>query len=408
MSITFHQIPDAIASGFNDLNFVVSSSQSHQTQFRYNTQIWDASGNTIASFVNLKQPTYSNLLFDAHRTVQKYLTYDISNLIVGNKGWRNGVNVFKKFRLTVIEEYPRLSFHASGTSDWVIATNSAMNMQDWINNGLGGRYAGNSTRKWMTNSPDHVKVRLTDSYELGTISTFTNNVYYLKIETYGYDNALIKTATIRNYNSALADDSNKFPSILCGPADLNASTLDTGTQTLITDATKYYRVAAFDNTNTQSNEWKYFDLDTECLRDGTYKRLFFLNSLGRFDAFNFNQVSEDSIEVEKSRYDKLLGVLGLTTFTYNTYQQKTSVFHSKVKQKYKLRSGFVDTDTAEWIKELIASPLVYILIPINSGNTWVACTVDETSYTSKKTITEKLFNIELTITLSIDSHRQAL
>lgn len=411
MSISFLQIPDAISSGFDPMNFVVSSTASHNTQFRFNSELLDENGDTIASFINLKQPTYGNLLFDAHRTIEKYLSYDISNLIAGTTGWQLGVNVFKKFQLKVIEEHPQLVFHASGVSSYVIAINSAMNWQDYVNFELGDRYASNSSRNWLTNQPTRIKVRIGDSYELGTIdagSAIDTNLSYLKIETYNSAGTLIQTATKSNPYTALATDSARFMSILVGPDDLNATTLTTGSQPLITDSVHYYRVASFNSVNTQTLEWKEFELDRSCTRDDTYTRLYFLNSLGRFDAFNFDFIRDDSIQSTKARYNKLLGVLTASTFTYNTYQQETSVFHSKVEQKYRLRSGFVDNDTAEWLKELIASPLVYMIAPINSGNTFVAVTVDNSTYQAKKTEVEKLFNIEIDITLSTITQRQRL
>lgn len=406
MAISFIQQPDIVVSGFNEMNFVVSSSISTTTGFKFKSKLLDSSSATIAEFYHLKQPTYGNLLFDAHRTIENYLSYDISNLIAGTTGWQKGVNVFKKFKLNV-QEYLPAGLQASANSSDVYAVNSAMDFQDWVNFGLGGRIATNSTRKWMTNQPTRIKIRTGDSYELGTIMTTANYVNLLKIETYNFSNTLVQTATKTNTNSAMPDDGSKFPSILCGPADLNATTLTTGSQPLITSAIKYYRVAAFDNASGQSTEWKEFELDQDCLRE-SYNRLYFLNSLGRFDAFNFTQVNQDDIEVNKSNYDKLLGTLSLGGFTHSTYERSTSVFHSKIKQKYKLRSGFVDTATALWLKELIASPIVYMIVPINTGNTWVAVNIEETNYTAKKVISDKLFNIELTVSLSNDSQRQRL
>jgi hypothetical protein len=406
MAVNFIQYPDSIVSGFNEMNFVASSSISTTTGFKFKSKLLDSVGATIAEFYHLKQPTYGNLLFDAHRTIENYLSYDISNLIAGTTGWQKGVNVFKKFKLNV-QEYLPAGLQASANSPDVIAVNSSMDWQDWINFGLGGRSVGTSTRKFMTNSPTRVKVRTGDSYELGAIVVAPQEVKYLKIETYDFTNTIVQTATINNAYYTIPDDGSKFPSITCGPLNLNASSLDTGSQPLITTAIKYYRVAVFDSANSQSTEWKEFELDQECLRD-SYNRLYFLNSLGRFDAFNFNQVNQDDIEVSKSNYDKLLGTLSLSGFTHSTYERSTSVFHSKIKQKYKLRSGFVDTATALWLKELIASPIVYMIVPINTGNTWVAVNIEETSYTAKKVISDKLFNIELTVSLSNDSQRQRL
>jgi hypothetical protein len=407
MAVNFIQQPDSIVSGFNEMNFVASSNISGYAGFKFKSKLIDSVGATIAEFYHLKQPTYGNLLFDAHRTIENYLSYDISNLIAGTTGWQKGVNVFKTYKLNVQEFTTASGLLASAVTTDIIAVNSSMDWQDWINFGLGGRNVGGTTRKWMTNQPSRVKLMLTDSYELGTMVLAPQEVKYLQVETYDFTNTLVQTATINNAYYTIPDDGSKFPSITCGPVNLNATSLTTGSQPLITSATKYYRVATFDSSNARNIEWKEFELDQDCLRD-SYNRLYFLNSLGRFDAFNFTQVSEDNIEVGKSNYDKLMGTLSLSGFTHSTYERRTSVFHSKIKQKYKIRSGFVDTATAFWLKELIASPLVYMIVPINTGNTWVAINIDETSYTSKKVISDKLFNIELNISLSNDSQRQRL
>jgi len=413
MAVNFIQQPDEISSGFNEMNFIASSNIAGQKGFKFKSKLLDSVGATIAEFYHLKQPTYGTLLFDAHRTIENYLSYDISNLIAGTTGWQKGVNVFKKFKLNVQEFIGAggtmaSGFYASAVTTDILAVNSSMNWQDWVNFAiLGGRNVGGTTRKWMTNQPTRVKLMLTDSYELGTMVLAPQEVKYLQVETYDFTNTLVQTATINNAYYTIPDDGSKFPSITCGPVNLNATSLNTGSQPLITSATKYYRVATFDSSNAQNIEWKEFELDQDCLRE-SYNRLYFLNSLGRFDAFNFTQVSEDNIEVGKSNYDKLMGTLTLGSFTHNTYERRTSVFHSKIKQKYKIRSGFVDTATAFWLKELIASPLVYMIVPINTGNTWVAVNIEETSYTSKKVISDKLFNIELTVSLSNDSQRQRL
>lgn len=409
MAISFLQVPDTVTSGFNPMNFVVSSTQSHQTGFRYNVEVIDWDGNTMASFVQLKQPTYGNLLFDAQRTVERYLSYDNSHIISGSTNWKiNSDYTRKRYKVKVIEEYPRLSFHASGESSYIYAINSAMNWQDYVNFGLGGRIASNSTRKWMTDQPERIAIREDDRYELGTICSALNVVSYLKIETYDSGHNLLKTATRINSESA-GTDTRFVLSILCGPDDLNNTTLSSGTQPLIEDNTAYYRVACFDVVDTQSTEWKYFDIDRSCTRDGTYARLFWLNPLGRFDAYNFNFMKDDSIEVDKAKYQRLLGTMNSpSSFTYSTHQQETSVFHSTVRQKYKLRSGYIDTDTSEWLKELIASPLVYMIIPINTGDTFVAVTIDNTNYQAKNTAVEKLFNVDIDVTLSTISQRQRL
>lgn len=411
MPITLNQQPEIVVPGFNPMIFLASSGSAHNPLFSYLIELKDGTGAVINEYYYLKQPVYGSVIFDSHRTIENYLSYDITNLINNTSGWQTGVNVFKKYKVKITENYPPTGLNDNVESSYVYAINSSMSWLDYVNNGLGGRTASTSSRQWLTDQPSTIKIRTGDHYEMGTICMSNNAVDYLKIETFDESGTLLKTATKANPFAVPATDAQRFISILCGPADLNAMSLTTGTQPLIQNNTHSYRVSTWYTFTPDGQSLRYmnFEIDRDCTRDGSYQRLFWLNPLGRFDAFNFTFTGEDTIEVEKSRYDKLLGNLTTTSFTYNTYQQSTSVYHSKIKQKYKLRSGFINTETATWLKELIASPLVYLLVPNSAGvNKFVACTVDNTSYTSKKTEVEKLFNIEIDVTLSVDSQRQRL
>ena len=73
-------------------------------------------------------------------------------------------------------------------------------------------------------------------------------------------------------------------------------------------------------------------------------------------------------------------------------------------KKYLLRSGYVDTATSNWLKELVQSPLVYMII----DNQFISINIKTTSYTTKNTLQSKLFNIELEVELANDTYRQRL
>lgn len=392
--------------------FVASSSQAHQTNFRFRVQVCDSVGNVLKELRYPKDPTYGTLYFDAHQIIENYLSYDITSLINQTTGWQKGVNTFVEYYINVAEEYGpdgSIAVAASGNSNHIKAINSAENFSEW------GQHSINNNRviflgtgeevTWLTNQPSRIKIRNGDSYELGTIDDIggTQGIHRLQVRTYNSSGTLLKTAMINNPYTALSATDQQFLSILCGPDDLNNTTLSVGTQPLIEDDTSYYTVDIINSFGFQKIESKRFDIDRDCTRSD-YKRLFWLNPLGRFDAYNFLGVSDDITKVEQSRYSRLLGVKTSTSFTFTKYQAESSVFHSMVRQSYKLRSGFVNSETALWLKELIASPRVYMII----DGAFVPVNVKTLEYQAKTTLQEKLFNIELDVELSVANQRQRL
>lgn len=390
--------------------FVVSSNQTWQPNFRYWARIMDASGNTLREFRQSPDYQYGNLYFDAHRTIENYLTYDISNLIAGTVGWQKGVNTFIEYKLNVTEEYgDTITTHVSGESTFIKAINSAQDFDKWVGSTIfDDRVIFNTPAiaKFLTNQPAAIPIRVNDSYELGLITHVgsTVGVNRLRVRTYDSGGTLLKTGTVANPYTTLATTDEKFLSILCGPKDINLTSLTAGTQPLIEDNTAYYIVDVITQSDTVKTEEKRFNIDRTCTRSDSYDRLYWLNSLGRFDAFNFLAMKDDIQEVEQARYSRLLGVKASTSFTFTKSQVRSSVFFSEVRQSYRLRSGYINTDIAQWLKELIGSPRVYMII----AGEFIPVNIKTSSYQAKTTLQEKLFNVEVEVELSVPSQRQRL
>ena len=396
MSVSFIQQPDLYTSGFDPINFLASSNQTTQTNFRYRIRVLNSSGQTISEF---RQPPYyadGTCLFDAHRTIENYLSYDIAKLIVPTYGWQVGVNTLVEFSVNIAEEYGTVpAAFASSTSSVIKAINSAQTYLNRINNPVFDRLiTASDSGNWLTNQPT-IDIRTGDSYQLALIEE-GGVVTKLVVKTYNSSGALLKTGTV---NISSADD---YKSILVGPDDLNSTTLSTGTNPLIEADTAYYEVYAQEVTAAVTNTLR-FNIDRDCLRD-SYNRIFWLNPLGSIDGFNFTQMPDDNIDVESFTYNKLQGVRTSASFTYKTYQQERSNFFNKSQQKYKLRSGYINTEKSVWLKELIQSPIAWMVI----DGQFVGINILTNTYQAKTTLQEKLFNIELEVELSVDTQRQRL
>jgi hypothetical protein len=409
MAVTFIQQPDLFVSGFDPIIYLASSSQTTQTNFRYRIQILDASANVITE---LRKPAYyadGTVDLDAHRIIENYLSYDMTNLIAGSVGFKTGVNVYKKFKVNIREEYGTvISGYASAESSYTYAINSAQTYLNQINSPIDDLvYKGIPLTygTFLTNQPSTIDIRVGDSYELGFLNYATNGTHHMRVKTYDESGTLLKNSTFNNTWVADATDKEHFLSVLCGAGNLNSWSVDSGSaQPLIADGVAKYEVMFENSTNTLVSNTLTFRIDRECTRDGNYNRLFWLNPLGRIDAFNFTQIADDNISVQSSNYNRLQGTRTSSAITYNTYSHERSNFFNSSKQRYTLNSGYIDTATSVWLKELVQSPLIFMII----NSQFVAVNILTTEYQAKSSYKEKLFNVTMEIELSADTKRQRL
>ena len=409
MSVTFIQQPDLFVSGFDPIIYLASSNQTTQTNFRYRIQIIDASGNVVTE---LRKPPYyadGTCDLDAHRIIENYLSYDMANLIAGSVGFNTGVNVYEKFKVNIREEYGSvISGYASAESSYIYAINSAQTYLNQINNPIDDlAYKGIPLTfgTFLTNQPSTIDIRVGDSYELGFLNYATNGTHHMRVKTYDESGALLKNSTFNNTWVADSTDKEHFLSVLCGAGNLNSWSVSSGSaQPLIADNVAKYEVMFENSTNTLVSNTLTFRIDRECTRDGNYNRLYWLNPLGRIDAFNFTQIADDNISVQRTNYNRLQGTRTSSGITYNTYSHEQSNFFNSSKQRYTLNSGYIDTATSTWLKELVQSPLIFMII----NGQFVAVNILTTEYQAKSTYKEKLFNVTMEIELSADTKRQRL
>lgn len=409
MAITILQEPTTYTSGYNPNLFVVSASNSGSyttDPFRYICQI-NVNGSTVFEFALLKRPN-GNCLFDAQRTVENYLSANIQAIKNQTYGFvDNASGVYVKYQMVFKSEvmlgggiWTPLDT-VSSLDYWAI--NSALPYSEWVSDNLNShKISATGTKEFLTNQPDNILIREGDTHELSMMTDTNNACKRLVIKTYLENGTLQNTGTINNPYNTISGNSGRFLSILVGPNDINNSTLTTGTNPLINGSTSYYEVWIENSSNARRSTVKRFTIDRTCLRDDKYFRLFWLNNYGRFDSINFTQVADKSIEVEQSLFNKVLGTEDSNSYTFGVDEHEKLPFFTEVQTSYKLRSGFIDTDTAEYLTSLYSSPYVYMMI----DGVLTAIVIKDKSYTVKKTIQEKLINIELNVGLSVAHQRQ--
>lgn len=106
----------------------------------------------------------------------------------------------------------------------------------------------------------------------------------------------------------------------------------------------------------------YFYLDRECSRGD--RLLWFMNSFGAWDNYNFRQREDTGYSVEKQVYQSAprLYSQGWDTDSYYGWASRRNVWNNQVKKSGVLYTDFLPQAESLWLsKELIQSPSVYML-----------------------------------------------
>jgi hypothetical protein len=169
-----------------------------------------------------------------------------------------------------------------------------------------------------------------------------------------------------------------------------------------------------------------FDVDGDTLQNGFNDGLYinfnctknnpvmihFLNSMGGFESFLFSGVNRVNTNIERNAINKL----GLTTTLtasgldrgVNISRVANSIiaegkvnYNNTMTHKMRLISDYVSQTDFLWLRELLASPLVYA--QIDNNTTMIPVTIDTSDWAEKKQGADKIFNLEIDILLGTQS-----
>lgn len=401
MAITIQQAPSTLMPGYNPSNYILSSTNYTQANFKYVVDVYVASvkvdrmlvpphpthGTGLANVAPLLESRISKIIDITDNSIeycsQMYLEYTLK---FGEAYGSSGTTV-----------YPDLA-QATGKFIW----NGVYDYEDFIDYTSGSIVANVTTPvPFLTNRPSSGDIELDDNAWLYWCD-LNMQTSYVEIKTYNSTGGIIGTWTVDNKFTTY-----KFLRIPSGANNLNNilnTQFTSGTQPVITGSESYYTLQAFKGALFPITQKYYYTIVDECTKY-TKHRLQFLNKLGGYDMFYFNKVSKDMVDIERANYKKNLGSYPTaSSYTYAKSDRAISQFHTKAKDKTLLESDWITEAEMEWLEELLTSPDVLLddgtnLIPINITNS---------TYEKKKQVNKHLFNLQIEYTLSYERYRQRL
>ena len=404
MAFTQIQQPALFTPAYNDINFVVSSTNNGQPNFNY---IFDVkiNGTFISRHRIPARPDNGVGLFNAKRIVETYLSQSI------NFDQITVTNSSESILALVIECTEEFGTTVPGTTTTTFTTiycwNAAFAYPAFVNSLVTDfRQMKNQIDVSYLLSDNQInKIKLTEKAVISAMIGEANAVDRIGIFAYDSASTLLQTTYIINPFAAVSNTASRFITLPAGPSNLNQivnANLEAGTQNqgnIIPSNTAFYNIRTF-GVGSASKIYRYNI--TEVCSKFTPVRLHFLNRLGGYDSFTFDLLNTFTSNIERKEYRQNLGGFVGSTYTYDIKDRSATIFDTQIKTTQVLNSNWITDTEAGWLEQLMTSPDVYMEV----GTQLQAVNITDTSYTQKKTVNDQLFNLTITIEKSFLKHRQ--
>jgi len=417
MAITIQQFPiggPIITMAHNPIEFVVSSTNTAQQNFKYICDLTWTSGTTTVRYIQGADPTNGLCRFDFSSVLRNVVTFNPPTSTTNN--FVDCFDSYKTFYVAFGEQYgptSGITTYTNLATDGMYIWNACLPIDRWWNaNSPTSPYITfDVASKFLTDIPTRkqenpIKVCYSDWHYLYFLQDNStddvNNVRINTLDSNGtplhslfWDTAYNATHNVQRFG--------------CGPANLqNAGTelgfAATGSPPYFTTNVDKYSVQLFDDKGNALTEEIWFQVECECGWESHY-RLCFLNKLGGYDFFNFGWNSKKTSSYQKSFYERKAWNWDGVQVQYNSSNRGKVQYSTIGTDQLQLTSGWITEEQSTWLEELISSPDVYI---IDNTGVLTAVTVKDTQYDYKTLEYDQLFNLTVTLEFAFNRYRQAL
>ena len=392
MAITINSSPNIYQSFHEDLWFVVSSTNTGQTNFKYVFDVY-INGTLVSRVKSFPQPSTGKGIFNAANIVRNYWSsyFKPSATAFSYVGSDIRINYVVKYG----EEYGGTLYTNLDETD-----TDAFNYYPNLLNGAGA-YDG----QWYeTTYPSRL---LTNRDQLNFTTRRSNGKCFVSLL-----NTSINTPL--NWNLDVTRYGNLTPSTVTGA---NVSVTDYAMMDLSPASINAYLGSSFINSNTEYYLLEFYEsggsqfsarVNIICEPRYTTIPIHFLNSLGGYDTINFSLVNKESRSFERKSFEQIDWQLSGSTMSrtdnFGRFNGGSIQFATAQTITYKLTSDWLNLTEYNWIKELIGSPEVYMEDTTNGY--YIPVKISTSSWTEKKRYADKVYNLELDIEFGSKAYSQ--
>lgn len=421
MAIVLESYPAAYTPAYNPQWWVASSSQSAQPNFRYRVVLTDLLTNESVTR-DIDADASSLLVFDSGSFAEQFITRICPS---GLYGFQSNTGAVRKIRVNIGEVYGSTPVYYSGANtdyivwdgaiDWLEMQSYDVNDYRYTQSPGGWAFPCNDKDPVFDNQ---VSSALAYREREKTFNGHSSYIYALttasssleKLRVIGYDASgnVLSTSVIGNINlSGSTAYQSKFIFIdvgFDGLENMPSAQVISGTYPIPVSTFDYYLVqdysawiAAYPFSPTDYYNIKYFDVKCEPKFDVI--TLHYLTPAGDFGTQPFAKLSLRTQQGNKSYYSRVpyavTGSNPTRAVTYNRSDTIERVLNSNQKERITLNTDWLEEYEVTRLKDLIASPEVYL--SFGDGTGYISVKVIPTSYEEKRKYNSKLINVSVEV-----------
>lgn len=412
ISFTSSGTPELFTPVYNPMAYTVSSTNTAQANFQY---LFDLYITGQSGYIRRKIPADPNAngrcYYDPSGILRDFVSKNIDK---NDDRIKQNTTSYVQYQVKVGEEYGPSSgvtqYANLATDDLRYAWNACMDsrtfrryaQEDWVASVV---YRG----KFLTTAPDNLKLYTGTNAWVYMITSGTNVVDFIKIQTYNSAGVSQQTVHIDNPFTIISNPQDRFLRTPIGPNNLNliaASQISNGGQPIITAAVSYYVVSGwFDDgfTQGQSIDSRTYYINSDCTNHDTYT-FHFLNDIGGYDSFTTIRRSDHDTKAERKSFKRIKGSITSTTaWDYLNSDRGKINYSTKITDTITVNSDWITEDEAEWLEQLLYSPDVLL---DDSTEHFIAVNIDKDSYRREKQINSDLIQVSFAFSYADMRYRQ--
>jgi hypothetical protein len=391
MAITVNSIPEDYASVHDDLWFVVDSTNKAQTNFRY---VFDVYINSVqvARVKQFPDPGNDKGIFNAGDIIrgyaESYFTPNPSKTLFSS----TGDEIYVEYEIKFGEEYGGTLYTNLVVDDYV-----AFNYYNPVFRDPSTSYFDDYVSEWLSNRDfGQIECGFTDQLFIGWMNASGSNLsMYPSVQLYNEDGTTSGSAQTTGTTSV-----DTFTLLDISPTGIN----NHFTTTIIPATAYAYGIKLHDGT-AFGPEVK---VKLVCNPNYAPINLHFLNQLGGYETFGFRTVNKESRTINRKSFtqeDWVYQSTGTKMSRYDAFNRINAgsvPFSTEQSITYRLKSNYINVKDHTWLRELIASPEVYMeqegyLYPV---------TITTNNWEEKKRVADKMFTLELDVELGSKTYSQ--
>ena len=392
MAITINSSPNTYQSFHEDLWFVVSSTNTAQTNFKYVFDVY-INGTLVSRVKSFPQPSTGKGIFNAANIVRNYWSsyFKPSATAFSYVGSDIRINYVVKYG----EEYGGTLYTNLDETD-----TDAFNYYPNLLNGAaaydGQWYETTYPSRLLTNRDqlNFTTRRSNGKCFVSLLNTSINTPLNWRLDVTRYGN--LTPSTVTGGNVSVTD----YAMMDLSPASINAYL----GSSFINSNTEYYLIEFYESGAAQFSA----RVNIICEPRYTTIPIHFLNSLGGYDTINFSLVNKESRSFERKSFEQIDWQLSGSTMSrtdnFGKFNGGSVQFATAQTITYKLTSDWLNLTEYNWIKELIGSPEVYMEDTTNGY--YIPVKISTSSWTEKKRYADKVYNLELDIEFGSKAYSQ--